>query len=76
MCHNVEKAVTLYVNHIIEGESIRGAVKCSDRKGFTRGPKALYKGFEPNEVFSKVCIMLAVYSFSTLIYVGRFQQYL
>ncbi|KAJ1525323.1 hypothetical protein ONE63_010145 [Megalurothrips usitatus] len=53
LCHQVDAGHTLWAKHTVKGAALAGAEVESKRPSFTRGDKALYKGYNPDNMYKQ-----------------------
>ncbi|KAK3932230.1 Dynein heavy chain 11, axonemal [Frankliniella fusca] len=53
VCHQVDAGHTLWSHHVVQGAALSGAEVESKRPSFTRGDKALYKGYNPDNAYKQ-----------------------
>lgn len=53
-CHKITRFETLYSVHLVHGESIEGKAVTPSRPSFNRGSSLLYKGVNPESLYSQV----------------------
>ncbi|KAL1137962.1 hypothetical protein AAG570_009657 [Ranatra chinensis] len=53
VCHNLKESLSYYAVHKVFGSSLAGKVIQSYRPGFSRGDKAFFHGFNPDEAYNQ-----------------------